>query len=140
PQWRPQARGLWMGMDRGTTRAHLARATLEGIAFQVYDLAETMRQESGHTLSRFQVDGGAAASNLLMQFQSDLLDAPVVRPKNLETTGLGAALLAGLGVGLWPRADALFGKVAVQRTFRPRMSAEARARHLAKWRRAVERA
>jgi glycerol kinase len=140
PHWRPDARGMLAGLDRSSTRAHVARAVLEGIAFQVYELADAMRQESGHPIPAFKVDGGASANNLLMQFQADLLDTPLVRPKNLETTGLGAALLAGLGAQVWDSVEPLFQRSVGARTFRPRLSADARERHLAKWRRAVERA
>jgi glycerol kinase len=140
PHWRPEARGLLAGLDRGTTQAHVARAVLEGIAFQVYELAEVMRDESGRSIPRFQVDGGASANNLLMQFQADLLGTPVVRPKNLETTGLGAALLAGLGAGVWDRPEVLFRKQTPSRTFPPRMAVADRARHLEKWNRAVGKA
>jgi glycerol kinase len=113
---------------------------LEGVAFQVHDLADAMARESGRPIPRFKVDGGASASDLMMQFQADLLGAPVVRPRNLQTTALGAALLAGQGAGVWPGAGARARQAAADRTFRPRMGHDARERHLAKWRRAVERA
>ena len=140
PHWRPEARGLLAGITRGTTRAHVARAVLEGIAFQVYELAEAMRNESGKSIPRFRVDGGASANDLLMQFQADLLEAPVVRPRNLESTGLGAALLAGLGAQIWEKPETLFARTKGDRTFKPRMKADARARQLEKWKRAVLRA
>jgi glycerol kinase len=137
PHWRPEARGLLAGIDRGTTRAHIARAVLEGIAFEVFELAEAMRNESGRAINSFRVDGGAASNRLLMQFQADLLGVPVVRPRNLESTGLGAALLAGLGIGLWEKPELLFAKQTGDQTFRPKMNAEVRGRNLEKWKRAV---
>ena len=102
PHWNPHARGQISGITRGTTAAHLARATLEGIAFQNYEILDAMRKDAGIALSSLKVDGGAAANNLLMQFQAELLNSEVVRPKFLETTALGAAFLAGLGAGVWP--------------------------------------
>jgi glycerol kinase len=140
PHWRPEARGLFAGIDRGTTVAHLARATLEGVALQIHDLAEAMRRDSGRDIPTFKADGGAAANNLLMQYQADVLDTPVVRPRNLETTSLGAAFLGGLGAGVWDSPDAIRRAWKADRTFKPKMRAEVRERHLAKWRRAVERA
>ncbi|WP_224246811.1 glycerol kinase GlpK [Hyalangium gracile] len=140
PHWRPEARGLFAGMDRSTTVAHLARAVLEGIALQIRDLADAMRHDSGRDIPAFKVDGGAAANNLLMQYQADVLDTPVVRPRNLETTSLGAAFLGGLGAGVWSSPDAIRRAWKAERTFKPRMKPEVRERHLAKWRRAVERA
>jgi len=140
PHWRPTARGLVAGIDRGTTAAHLARATLEGIAFQVHDLARAMAADSGVPIPVFRVDGGATGNDLLMQFQADLLGVPVERPRMVETTALGAAFLAGLAVGFWSSRDAIRGHFRVDRRFKPRMPAEARERLLAKWQRAVERA
>lgn len=140
PHWRPEARGLFAGMDRSTTVAHLARAVLEGIALQIRDLADAMRHDSGRDIPAFKVDGGAAANNLLMQYQADVLNTPVVRPRNLETTSLGAAFLGGLGAGVWSSPDAIRRAWKAERTFKPKMKAEVRERHLAKWKRAVERA
>ncbi len=100
PHWNQYARGSLFGMTRGTTQAHIARAALESIAFQTYDVLKAMEADSGIVLKELRVDGGATANNLLMQFQSDILQVPVVRPKVTETTALGAAYLAGLGVGL----------------------------------------
>jgi glycerol kinase len=140
PHWRPQARGLFAGLDRSTTAAHLARAVLEGVALQIDDLALAMRKDSGHDIPVFKVDGGAAANDLMMQFQADLLNVPVVRPKNLETTGLGAAFLGGLGAGVWQSPEEIRAAWRADRTFRPKMKAPERERHLDKWRRAVERA
>ncbi len=101
PYWRPHARGLISGLTRGTTKAHIARAALEGIALQITDLLAAMEADMGGKLSQLRVDGGAAANNLLMQLQADLLDVPLARPKNLETTALGALMMAGLGIGMW---------------------------------------
>jgi glycerol kinase len=140
PHWRPEARGLFAGIDRSTTVAHLARAVLEGIALQIRDLADAMRHDSGRPIPAFKVDGGAAANNLLMQYQADVLDTPVVRPRNLETTSLGAAFLGGLGAGIWSSPDAIRRAWKAERTFKPKMKPEARERHLTKWKRAVERA
>jgi glycerol kinase len=140
PQWRPEARGLLTGMDRGTTAAHVARAVLEGIALQTADLAEAMRKDSGQAIPLFKVDGGAAGNDLLMQMQADMLDVPVVRPRNLETTSLGAALLAGLGLGQWSTLEEIRGVWKAERTFKPKATPEARAEAMARWRRAVERA
>jgi glycerol kinase len=140
PHWRPEARGLIAGLDRSTTAAHLARAVLEGIALQIHDLLSAMQKDSGQALSSLKVDGGAAANDLLMQFQADILGTEVVRPKNLQSTAVGAALLGGLGAGLWPGAEHIRSAWKAERTFKPKMSAQDRERHLAKWRRAVERA
>lgn len=140
PHWRPEARGLFAGMDRSTTVAHMARAVLEGIALQIHDLAEAMRRDSGRDIPVFKADGGAAANNLLMQYQADLLGVPVVRPRNLETTSLGAAFLGGLGAGVWDSPDAIRRAWKADKVFKPKMKADARERHLNKWKRAVERA
>ncbi|MBS2032947.1 MAG: glycerol kinase GlpK [Deltaproteobacteria bacterium] len=137
PHWRPHARGLIGGIDRGTTAGHLARATLEGIAFQIHDLAEAMRLDAGATIPAFKVDGGASANDLLMQFQCDLLQTRIERPKMVETTALGAAFLAGLGVGLWKSRDDVAKSWKRERTFTPRMPADERSAHLAKWQKAV---
>ena len=101
PHWDPYARGALLGLTRGTTAGHIARATLESIAFQTADLLEAMEADAGTPLAELRVDGGATANDLLMQFQADLLGCPVVRPKVRETTALGAAYLAGLAVGYW---------------------------------------
>jgi len=140
PHWRPEARGLFAGIDRSTTVAHLARAALEGVAMQINDLADAMRRDSGREIPTFKVDGGASANNLLMQFQSDMLQAPVVRPQNLQTTSLGAAFLAGLGAGVWSGTDAIRRAWKSGKVFKPKMKAREREHHLTKWRRAVERA
>jgi len=140
PHWRPDARGLLCGIDRGTTRAHVARAVLEGIGFQIHELARAMERDAGRSIRAFQVDGGASACNLLMQFQADLLGTPVVRPKMVETTALGAALLAGLAVGIWPSKEAIRRVWRRDRRFAPRMQPAVREAKLAAWQAAVARA
>ena len=140
PHWRPDARGLFAGIDRSTTRAHLARAVLEGIALQIQDLAEAMKLDSGRDIPAFKVDGGAVKNDLLMQYQADILGTNVVRPKNVETTSLGAAFLGGLGVGFWKSADDVRRVWKADKVFKPKMSEGERAQHLGKWREAVKRA
>jgi len=140
PHWRPDARGLFAGLDRSTTRGHLARAVIEGLALQIYDLAEAMRLDSGRDIPAFKVDGGAVKNDLLMQCQADVLGTTVVRPRNTETTSLGAAFLAGLGVGFWKSPEDIRKAWKPDRLFRPRMAPEVRARLLEKWRDAVRRA
>ncbi len=140
PYWDAYARGTLVGLTRGTTRAHIARATLNAIALQSRDVLEAMRQDSGITLSALRADGGAAANDLLMQIQADVLGVPVQRPQVLETTALGAAYLAGLAVGFWPDVETLSAQWAVQRTFEPQISDQAREDMIAGWQRAVERA
>jgi glycerol kinase len=139
PYWDPYARGTLVGITRGTTRAHVARAALEAIAYQSRDVLDTMKRESGVPLSALRVDGGAAANDFLCQFQADVLGVEVLRPSVTETTGLGAAYLAGVGAGLWKSRD-LGGRWKVQRRFSPAMSPAAREAGYAGWRRAVERA
>lgn len=119
PQWDPDARGSIFGITRGTTKAHLARASLEAIAFQVRGLVDAISQDAGMKLESLRVDGGAAASDLLLQTQADVLGIPVIRGTNLAATGLGAAMLAGLGAGIWKDFDALRGIFAIDRTFEP---------------------
>jgi glycerol kinase len=140
PHWDPHARGLITGITRDTTAAHLARATLEGIAFQIADLVEAMERDAGAPLGRLRVDGGAAANALLMQFQADVLGAPIDRPRSVETTALGAAYLAGLAVGVFRDTADVTRAHGVERTFTPRLAPFERAAHLARWRRAVARA
>jgi glycerol kinase len=140
PYWDQHARGTIVGLTRGTTRAHLARAALEAIAYQSRDVLDAMAADAKATLGDLRVDGGAVANDFLCQFQADVLEAAVVRPAVTETTALGAAYLAGLGCGLWRSLDAVAERHTVQRTFRPAMDAAARAEGYAGWRRAVERA
>jgi glycerol kinase len=139
PYWDPHARGALLGMTRGTTRAHIARAALEAIAYQSAEVLLAMEQDAGHALSELRVDGGAAANNLLLQFQSDVLGVPVVRPAVTETTALGAAFLAGLAVGFWQDEAELASLWRAERRFEPAMAADQRASLLAGWRRAVQR-
>jgi len=139
PYWDPDARGTIVGLTRGTTKAHIARAALESIAFQSAELLEAMQKDAGEKLSELRVDGGAAANDLLMQFQADLLGVPVVRPKVLETTALGAAYLAGLTVDLWKSRDELASHWKAERRFEPRMSSSDREARMARWREAVGR-
>jgi glycerol kinase len=138
PHWRPEARGVVRGIDRGTSAAHLARATLEGIAFLIFDLAEAMRAEAGKPFPAFKVDGGASQNDLLMQFQADLLDVPVERPRMVETTAFGAAFLAGLATGVWKDREEIRRAWKVAKRFEPKMKATEREAFLAKWRRAVQ--
>jgi glycerol kinase len=140
PHWDPYARGTIVGMTRGTTAAHLARAALESIALQVADLLEAMHGDSGANLPQLRVDGGASVNDTLLQFQADMLQTPVVRPAVTETTALGAAYLAGLATGVWPNRDAVAQQWRVDREFEPRMSADEAQAKRAHWRRAVERA
>lgn len=137
PHWRPDARGSITGLTRGSTRAHIARATLEGIALQNVDILRAMERDSNRSLAVLKVDGGAAANNLLMQFQSDVLGVTISRPELLETTAIGAALLAGLGCGLWSSQADLAQTLREDRAFRPSMPAAQVAEHLARWRQAI---
>ncbi len=139
PYWDPYARGTIVGLTRGTTRAHLVRATLEAIAYQSRDVLEAMAGDAKVPLRALKVDGGAVANDFLCQFQADVLDAAVMRPRVIETTALGAAFLAGLGSGFWRSLDALASRQAVARTFTPRIDPATRARGYDGWRRAVER-
>ncbi|HYL87578.1 MAG TPA: glycerol kinase GlpK [Burkholderiales bacterium] len=140
PYWDARARGALVGITRGTSRAHIARAALESIAFQSAELLEAMQKDAGERLTELRVDGGASANDLLMQFQADLLGVPVVRPKVLETTALGAAYLAGLTVDLWKSRDELAAQWQAQKRFEPRMERKEAERKLARWRDAVGRA
>ena len=140
PHWRADARGVIAGIDRGTRAGHVARAALEGIALEVFDLVAAMRQEFPHAPSSVKVDGGASKNDLLMQLQADLLETPVVRPKMVETTALGAAFLAGLAVGYWKSRDEIGRAWKVDRKFTPRMKAEERDRMHTRWKWALERA
>lgn len=140
PHWDAYARGTLVGMTRGTTAAHIARAAVEGIALQVMDILKAMEADSGIKLKELRVDGGASLNNLLMQLQSDLLGVPVVRPKVNETTALGAACLAGLAVGFWSSMTDIAQHWQVDRTFKPAMKAAARAHLTQGWERALSRA
>ncbi|GGK17212.1 glycerol kinase [Deinococcus malanensis] len=139
PYWDSYARGTMVGLTRGTTSAHIARAALESIAFQSAELLEAMGQDSGAPLKELRVDGGASRNNLMMQFQADLLGVPVVRPRVTETTALGAAYLAGLAVGFWQSTGEITRLWQVDRIFEPQMAEDERTRRLTQWRRAVQR-
>src|SRR5262245_39622009 len=139
PHWDPYARGTIVGITRGTTAGHIARAAVESIAYQVADLLDAMASDSGIQLTELRVDGGAASNNALMQFQADLLGVPVVRPSVTETTALGAAYLAGLGVGFWASADAITGQWQAERRFEPRMARTTAADLREEWSAALER-
>jgi glycerol kinase len=140
PHWDQYARGALLGMTRGTTRAHIARAALEGIALQVADVLEAMQIDAGVPLAQLRVDGGASANNLLMQMQADVLGIPVVRPKNAEATVLGAAYLAGLAVGYWPNIETIARQWQVDRVFEPQIDAATRLEVRALWHKALRRA
>lgn len=140
PHWDADARGLISGITRGTSAGHIARATLEGIAFQIADLASAMISDAQRPITRLRVDGGAAQNNLLMQFQADLLEVPVDRPQNVETTALGAAYLAGLALGVFPDRAAVQRAHTLNRTWTPAMASDERKQHLVRWRQAVLRA
>ena len=133
PHWDQDARGTITGITRGTTAAHLARATLEGIAFEVRDLLHAMTLDAGKPLVRLRVDGGASANNLLMQFQADLANVTTERPTDIESTGRGAAMLAGLGAGLCKGLDDVARMLSIASRFTPTMSEPERAKHLARW-------
>ena len=139
PYWDSYARGTIIGITRGTSREHLVRATLEGIVFSTKDFLETMRKESGVSISSIKVDGGASRNNFLMQFQADMLDAEVVRPINSEATSLGAAYMAGLAVGYWASPADCFAGQQIDRVFTPQMGADQRDRLYAEWTEAVRR-
>ncbi|PQL91948.1 glycerol kinase GlpK [Apibacter adventoris] len=139
PYWDPYARGGILGITRGTTDGHIARATLEGIAYQVYDLVKAMEADSGVKDLELRVDGGACANNLMMQFQADIFGFNVVRPKTLETTALGAAYLAGLAVGYWKNIDEIQSQRVIDRIFKPEMKAEDVAHNISGWKKAVGR-
>ena len=140
PHWDPYARGAIVGLTRGTTAGHIARAALESIAYQVNDILEAIHADSGIALKELRVDGGAAASDLLLQFQADLLGVPVLRPAVTETTALGAAYLAGLAVGFWPSIDALGSQWRVERQFDPQIPRERAHALRDRWREALDRA
>jgi len=140
PHWDAHARGLIIGLTRGTTRAHIARAALEGIAYQVVDVLRVMENDTGIRLKELRVDGGASVNNLLMQFQAGLLGVAVVRPRVAETTALGAAYLAGLGVGFWKDRREIATHWEVDRRFIPAMKPTVRKQLLAGWSRALARA
>lgn len=138
PYWRSDARGLITGMTRGTNRAHIARAALDGIALQNFEILEAMELDSGQKLKMLKVDGGASANNLMMQFQADILNCDLVRPQILETTAIGAAFLAGLAVGTWDSLDDIKRSWKQSRAFKPQMREEERQDYITKWKAAVK--
>ena len=138
PHWDPYARGTILGMTRGTTAAHLARAALESMAYQTRDVLDAMQKDAGIRLAELKVDGGASVNHPLMQFQADMLGVPVRRPVVAETTALGAAYLAGLAVGYWPDPADVARNWALDREYRPTMPAAERERLYARWQEAVE--
>ncbi|MGA8026416.1 MAG: glycerol kinase GlpK, partial [Bryobacteraceae bacterium] len=140
PHWDQYARGAIVGLTRGSNRAHIARAALEGIAFQVADVLSAMQSDSGVPLQELRVDGGAARNNLLMQIQADLLGVAVTRPSNPETTVLGATYLAGLGVGFWPDQETIAKQWRADRQFTPAIGEDERRDRRGAWARALERA
>ncbi|HEX9202300.1 MAG TPA: FGGY-family carbohydrate kinase, partial [Acidobacteriaceae bacterium] len=140
PYWDPYARGTIVGLTRGSNAGHIARAALESIAFQSAELLHAMERDSGRSSKELRVDGGAAADDLLMQFQADLLGVPVVRPRVLETTALGAAYLAGLATGVWASREEIAKQWKVAKRFEPKMKREEAERRMEEWKRALERA
>jgi glycerol kinase len=140
PYWDPYARGMIAGITRGVTAAHIARAALESIAFQVKDVIGAMEEDAGFKIKELKVDGGAAVNDLLMQFQSDLIGIPVIRPETIETTALGAAYLAGLAVGFWSDLEEIETQWKAERTFSCKISGEAQKKLMEGWEKAVSRA
>ncbi|NQU24447.1 MAG: glycerol kinase, partial [Candidatus Nealsonbacteria bacterium] len=139
PHWDPYARGAILGITRGTTAGHLARAAVESMAYQTRDVLDAMQKDAGIELAELKVDGGASANEPLLQFQADLLDVRVRRPVVAETTALGAAYLAGLATGYWQDTADVTRNWALDREFRPEISAERRAALYGRWQKAVER-
>jgi glycerol kinase len=138
PWWKPDAKGIITGITRGTNKAHIARAILEGIALQEYTLLEAMKEDTGQKINYLKVDGGACKDNLLMQFQADILNIAVIRPKNIETTSLGAAMLAGLSAGIWKDIKELKNVWKEDKTFRPSMPVAQRRGFLSRWDSAIK--
>jgi glycerol kinase len=139
PHWRDDARGIIAGLTRYANRGHIARAALEATAYQTREVLEAMQQDSGVAIKELRVDGGMVANELLMQFQADIVDAPVVSPKVTETTALGAAYAAGLAVGYWPDTAALRENWQVARRWQPAMPSQRRRELYASWQKAVSR-
>jgi len=140
PHWDPHARGLIMGLTRGSTSAHIARAALESIAYQCFDLLTAMEADSGIKLRQIRVDGGASVNNFLMQFQSNLLGIPVIRPRITETTALGAAFLAGLAVRFWEGKEDISKQWVPEMIFNSKINKDEMDQHYSGWVRAVEKA
>jgi glycerol kinase len=139
PYWDPAATGMFTGITRGTTRAHMARAVLEGIGFQIADILIAMQKDLGQPMQGLNVDGGAAANNLLMQFQADILGVELRRPKYLETTSLGAVFAAGLGAGIWTDLSEIERTWKQDRAFKPEFTPERRSKEMARWHQAIGR-
>ena len=140
PYWDPYARGTIVGISRGTTRAHLVRATLEAMAFQTVDVLQAMQQDADISIPALRVDGGACANDLLLTLQSDLSGLPILRPSCIETTALGAANLAGLATGVYRDLEEIRRHSSISATFQPAISVEEREARLGRWHKAVERA
>ena len=140
PYWDMYARGTIVGLTRGVKKAHICRAALEGIAYEVRDVMDTMVQDSGIPINMLNVDGGACVSDIMMQFQADIMNTKVCRPKNVETTALGAAYLAGLATGFWKSRDELLKRRETDKIFKPQMKNDQRQKLYAGWQKAVERA
>ena len=140
PHWDSEARALLCGMSRGTTKAHIARAALEAIAFQVSDVLCAMQSDLSQPLKELRVDGGASQNDMLMQFQADILNVPVLRPKMLESTAWGAAAMAGLKAGLFSNLDEISASWQLDRTFEPAMQQDQRESRLFEWNQALKRA
>ena len=139
PYWDPYARGSIQGISRGTTKSHIARATLEGIALQVYDIVKAMENDANIRLKVLRVDGGASANDLLLQIQSDIFKSDVVRPINLETTALGAAYLAGLAVGMYKNKEELRKQWKTDKVFKPNVDSKKQLQLISQWHKAVSR-
>lgn len=140
PHWDSEARAIMCGMSRGTNKAHIARAALESIAFQVSDVLTAMQSDITQPLKELRVDGGASQNDMLMQFQADLLNVPVLRPKMLESTAWGAAAMAGLKAGVFSNLDDIAQSWQLERAFEPKMQEDERQQHLDKWQTALRRA
>ncbi|MEZ0391594.1 MAG: FGGY-family carbohydrate kinase, partial [Pseudobdellovibrionaceae bacterium] len=140
PHWRADARGVITGLTRGSTKAHLARATLEAMALQNTEILLAMEKDLGKKLKGLRVDGGAAINNLLMQMQADYMGASVTRPKQIETTSIGAAYLAGLGVGYWSSLEEIKRIWMVDQEFKSHMASKSRKARLESWQKAVKKA
>jgi glycerol kinase len=138
PHWNQHARGSIFGLTRGSNHAHIARAALDSIAYQTYDVLKAMEADAGISIAELRVDGGATINNTLMQFQSDILNTKVIRPKITETTALGAAYLAGLAVGYWKNVDEIKKQWQVDKEFSPSMNDEKRNELVNGWQRAVK--
>ena len=138
PYWDQYARGTIVGLTRGVNKYHIIRATLDSLCYQTNDVLQAMKADSGIELAALKVDGGASANNYLMQTQADLIDAPVQRPRCVETTAMGAAYLAGLAVGYWASKEDVIKNWAIDRTFEPAIPAEERETRVKHWKKAVK--